>query len=166
MKWQTVDFPNGMNFNVWGPVSVRHNDIYTFYESSINKRIAELQRGRNSQYFIYGDSAYLATPGSHTRSRHQEGGGPRAVLENRRLSSCREVIEWDYGDVGRMWSLVDYKKVLKMRKMQVGKMYLTAIILRNAHVTMNGCNTSATFRLLPPTLEEWRESGPRLLQLN
>jgi hypothetical protein len=43
MKWQTVDLPNGMNFHVWGPVSVRHNDIYTFHESAINERIAQLQ---------------------------------------------------------------------------------------------------------------------------
>ena len=26
MKWQTLDLPNGMNLDVWGPVSVRHND--------------------------------------------------------------------------------------------------------------------------------------------
>jgi hypothetical protein len=43
MKWQTVDLPNGMNFNVWGPVSVRHNDIFTFYESGINERITRMQ---------------------------------------------------------------------------------------------------------------------------
>ena len=29
MKWQTVDLPNGMNMHVWGPVSIRHNDIWT-----------------------------------------------------------------------------------------------------------------------------------------
>ena len=29
MKWQTIDGPNGMNIDVWGPVSVRHNDIWT-----------------------------------------------------------------------------------------------------------------------------------------
>ena len=37
-KWQTVDLPNGMNMHVWGPVSVRHNDIWTlevFYPLSL-----------------------------------------------------------------------------------------------------------------------------------
>ena len=29
MKWQTLDMPNGMNFHVWGPVSIRHNDLWT-----------------------------------------------------------------------------------------------------------------------------------------
>ena len=29
LKWQTLDLPNGMNMHVWGPVSLRHNDIWT-----------------------------------------------------------------------------------------------------------------------------------------
>ena len=35
MKWQTVDLPNGMNMHVWGPVSIRHNDIWTLEESCL-----------------------------------------------------------------------------------------------------------------------------------
>ena len=57
------------------------------------------------------------------------------------MSSCREIIEWDYGDVGRYWNLVDYKKVLKMRQMRVDEMYLVAMILRNAYVTVSANNT-------------------------
>ena len=34
MKWQTLDMPNGMNFHVWGPVSIRHNDLWTLEVSS------------------------------------------------------------------------------------------------------------------------------------
>ena len=30
---KTVDLPNGMNFHAWGPVSVRHNDLYTYSRS-------------------------------------------------------------------------------------------------------------------------------------
>ena len=48
------------------------------------------------------------------------------------MSSCRESIEWNYGEVGRFWPLVDYKEVLQMRKMPVGAMVLTAMILGNA----------------------------------
>jgi hypothetical protein len=87
------------------------------------------------------------------------------VLENRTMSSCREVIEWDYGDVGRFWALVDYKKVLKLRKMPVAKMYFVAMLLRNAHVTMNGGNTSHYFDLLPPTLEDWTSHGSRFVHV-
>lgn len=36
-----------------------------------------------------------------------------------------------------MWSMVDYKKVLKVLLMPVKNIYMTAMILRNAYVTMS-----------------------------
>jgi hypothetical protein len=113
------------------------------------------------QYKIYGDSAYIVLSSSHVCARHSnEVNTEREMLENRVMSSCRETIEWDYGDVGRYFPLVDYKEVLKMRKMPVGAMYLTAMILRNALNTINPTNTSQYFHLNPPTLEEWLAHGP------
>ena len=53
LKWQTVDLPNGMNFHVWGPVSLRHCDLYTLSESDINNKVAALQVGELFQYFMY-----------------------------------------------------------------------------------------------------------------
>jgi hypothetical protein len=35
LKWQSVILANGMDFEVWGPVSVRHPDTYTILESKI-----------------------------------------------------------------------------------------------------------------------------------
>ena len=72
----------------------------------------------------------------------------------------RRIIEWDYGDVGRYWNLVDYKKVLKMRKMRVKDIYLVAMLLRNAYVTVSGNNTAEYCDCLPPTLETWVSQGP------
>ncbi len=98
---------------------------------------------------------------SHIRARHNyEHNTVRENLENKALSSCCEVIEWDYGDVGKYFPLVDYKNVLKMRKMPVKQMYLTAMILRNALNTLRPNNTSQYYSLLPPTLENWLSQGP------
>lgn len=162
MKWQTLDLPNGMNFNVWGPISVRHNDITSLHDSNINEKLVELQQGREHQWVIYGDSAYVHVPDSHILARHHNIiNTDRQNLENRCLSACRECIEWDYGDVGVMWSMVDYKKVLKMQLMPVKNIYLTALVLRNAYVTMNGGTTPEYFNLLPPSFEVWVSQGPR-----
>ena len=84
----------------------------------------------------------------------------REKLENRALSSVREIIEWDYGEVGNFFPLVSYKKVLQMVNMPVKQMYLTALILRNAFNTMQPNNTSQYFNILPPSLEEWLAQGP------
>jgi hypothetical protein len=60
-----------------------------------------------------------------------------------------------------MWRLVDYKKALKIRKMRVAEMYLLAMLLRNAYVTMNGSQTSKYFSIEPPSFSEWVAQGPR-----
>lgn len=161
MKYQTVDLPNGMNFHAWGPISVRHNDLVSLHESRINDLLVELQLGQEFQWVIYGDSAYIHVPDSHILARHHnEINTERQTLENQTLSACRECIEWDYGDVGVMWSMVDYKKMLKMQLMPVKNIYLTAMILRNAYVTMNGGITAEYFNLIPPTFEIWTSQGP------
>lgn len=160
MKWQTVDLPNGMNFHVWGPVSIRRCDLFTLSASDINELIANLQVGDLYQFVMYGDSIYPWD--THLRARHVgDNLTARQILENRMMSSCRETIEWDYGNVGYMWKLLDYKHGLKIRTMPIGKLYLTAMILRNAYVTMNGCQTSTFFRLLPPSFFDWVAQGPQ-----
>lgn len=162
LKYQTIDLPNGMNYHVYGPVSVRHNDMYTLFQSNINEKIANAQEGNELQYVVYGDSAYIVVVNTHLKARHNnEHNTARQILENAKLSSCREVIEWDYGDIGKYFSMVDYKKVLKLRRMPVGSICLAAMILRNAYVTMNACNTSLYFGCPPPSLEQWLAAGPR-----
>jgi len=139
MKWQTVDLPNGMNFNAWGPISIRHPDVTSLDDSHLNDKLVNLQLGEHMQYAVYGDSAYIVVPDSHILARHNSHPNtPQQIIENRVLSSCRECIEWDYGNVGTMWALVDYEKVLKMRMMPVRDMYMAAMIMRNVYVTIYG----------------------------
>jgi hypothetical protein len=169
LKYQTVDLPNGMNFHVYGPVSLRHNDNYTLVASNINDKIANLFMNDELQFMIYGDSAYEWD--SHLRSRYGSHSSEfdfdenvaitndklsaRQKLENKCLSSCREIIEWDYGECMKMWKMCDYRKVLKLRKMPVSNMFKCVMILRNLHVTMNGCNASSYFTCMPPSYEHY-----------
>ena len=161
MKWQTIDLPNGMNFKADGPYSCRDNDITTLHSSDILLKLEVILQLYQLQFFrIYGDSAYIVIDQGPVSARHQNP-SPRQVLENKCMSSCRETIEWDYGDIGRYWKLLDYKHVLTLRKMPIARMCICAFILRNALVTMNGCNSSVYFSCTPPTFEEWTEQGLR-----
>jgi hypothetical protein len=54
--------PNGINLNVWGPISVRHNDLTSLRDSDANQKIADLQVNEPLQWVIYGDSAYVHVP--------------------------------------------------------------------------------------------------------
>lgn len=101
MKYQTVDLPNGMNMHVWGPISVRHNDLTSLHEPHLNDLLVQLQLGQGYQWVLHGDSAYIHVSDSHILARHHnDENTERQIQENRVLSACRECIEWDYGDVG------------------------------------------------------------------
>jgi nuclease HARBI1 len=165
LKFQTIDLPNGMNANVYGPLSCRRNDLLLLGRSGLNEQLAGLQRGQYIQFKIYGDSAYIPLGLSHVRARHENAVmTPREILENDKMSSCRQSIEWNYNDLKQYWKMIDYQRNLELFDMPVIPMALCAMILRNAHVTMNGNTTSSYFDCTPPSLESWTSQGPRQLR--
>jgi hypothetical protein len=129
MKWQSVDLPNGMTFHLWGGCSIRHNDLWTLRESKINEKIALLQTGSPHQFMIYGDSIYPHR--SHIRHRFQND--PNTAMENainKAMSSCRESIEWNYGDLKKFWAALDFKNRLRLRQMPIAKLFVCALLLQ------------------------------------
>ena len=161
LKWETVDLPNGMIAFAWGPVSVRHNDLFTLRHSKLNDLLRDLQLGQAMQYAVYGDSAYQHCRLSHVRARHNYDNMTLLELaENRVMSSVRETIEWSYKDMGQLFPLLNYDKVLKMRSMPVGKMYHACMILKNCINCMRYNETSQFYHLNPPSLEEYTAQGP------
>ena len=87
----------------------------------------------------------------------------RKRVRNNCMNSCRESIEWNYGDCQKFFSYLDYKKKLPMRKIPLGKIFLVAMIMRNALCAIRGNNTSLYFNYLMPEnfLETWTQAGPR-----
>ena len=86
----------------------------------------------------------------------------RKRLRNECMNSCRESIEWNYGDCQKLFSYLDYNKKLPMRKIPLGKIFLCAMLMRNALVAIRGNNTSLFFRYVFPSnfLETWTQRGP------
>jgi len=140
MKFQTVILANGMDFQVDGPVSVRHNDNYNLDRSDIENQLHLLQVNERLKFKILGDSAYSDSDYMVT------GEGLRG------LASIREPIEWDYKDLKTLWKYCDYKKALQLKKQPLAKIFFVCMLLRNAHTTMNGCQCSTYFGMPPPHL--------------
>lgn len=159
VKIQTVTLPDGIIADVFGPVSLRHNDLFTLAESDMNDRLDEMQEGvYNNKYCLYGDSAYPVM--SSITSRHSHP--PLSVievLENKCMSSVRESIEWVNDDIKSKFAFVGFHKGLKLRQSKIDKivckMIVVAALLTNCYKCMNGCQTSAYFQLPPPTIEEY-----------
>jgi hypothetical protein len=152
LKWQTVTLANGMDFEVFGPRSVRRNDSYTLDKSNIEEKLHVLQLGRRRVFGMFGDSAYFPTP-------------YLSVANSKGMSAVRQTIEWSYKDLKTIWKFLDWKRCLKLRKQPIAKIAFVAMILRNAHVTLNACQTAEYMQMIPPTLEEWLSQGPRAHEL-
>jgi len=147
MKWQTVILANGMDLNVFGPLSARKNDLTSLEKSNFEDQFTALQAGNDIKYKIHGDSAYYDNKNLGT------GGG-------RGMASVRETVEWTYKDDKGLWKYLDYKHVLKLRNQPVAKIMFVCMLLRNAYVTMNGSQVSEYLISLPPSFEHWVSQGP------
>jgi hypothetical protein len=143
---QTVFMPNGMDFEVWGPVAVRHNDNYTLARSTILEKLHDCQLMNLIKYIIFGDSAY-------TDDDYLLTGGGRG------MASVREPVEWEYKDLKGQWKYLDYRHALKITNQPLAKIVTVCMILRNALNTMYGSQTSLYFGIMPPTFEDWVHQG-------
>jgi len=69
LKHQTLDIAHGFTVDLFGPTSLRRNDLELLRDSRINERIGEVQAGDVDHVKIFGDSAYKVR--SHMRSYYK-----------------------------------------------------------------------------------------------
>jgi hypothetical protein len=144
-----------MTMNAFGPASLRHNDLWMVGRSGINGVMAHIQMGRLLQKLIYGDSIYVWM--THLRSRHGNGGTPREQAEDKALSSCRQLIEHNYGESDQLFPYLTYKHNLKiLAGTPLGSIYFTKLLFRNLYVCLYGNKTwERMHHPRKPTLEEY-----------
>jgi nuclease HARBI1 len=74
---------------------------------------------------------------------------------NYRMSQVRVTVEWQFGQIIRLWAYVDFKKNMRVLVQPVGAYYLLACILSNAHCCLYGNEVSQYFDLDPPDLLDY-----------
>jgi nuclease HARBI1 len=123
-------------------------------QSQFNVRLASCQLGNKRQYKVYGDAAYAIL--SHV-SRGYRGA---ALTQEQRtfnmaMSRGRIAVEWGFGKVSQLFAFVNYAADLKLFLQQVGKLYMVAVLLTNAHTCCYGSQTGEYFGVQAPTLEAY-----------
>lgn len=148
IKYQTVEGPNGMCLDMFGPMAFRCSDLDLFTESKINTRFRDAQGGAPRQYVMYGDGIYVVT--SHCLSK----GDP--IMTKARISN-----EWDYMQTSKLWKFCKFKESNKLRMDSniVGKQYVVATLLRNAHCCLYDGVTASYYDCPAPTLEHYFRVG-------
>jgi len=108
----------------------------------------------NQQMCIYGDLGYPLRIQLQTPFR-QPGLTPQMQQYNQSMGAVRTSVEWLFGDIVNYFKFLDFKGNLKIGLSQVGKMYITCAILRNALTCLYYNTTSEFFQLEPPTIFEY-----------
>lgn len=145
LKHQTFDLAYGMTADLFGPCSLRRNDLRLLGRSNINGRLQNLSR-----LGAFGDSIYprLSNIMTYWKTAHNT---QRMILENQAYKSVRISIEWNYMVTANLYSyLAQFDKLKVMKGGVVSKIYTVATILRNCHVALYGSLTSNYFELEIP----------------
>ena len=150
LKHQTVDNAFGFTEDMFGPCSLRHNDLILLRESDINMKFKRMQTGELNQYIIFGDSAYGKD--THLSSYHQRDHLIEDHIKwNKAMKHVRISIEWNYGSTATLFKYVRKKDKLKLLgDSRVSKIYTVATLFRNFHNACYGSQCSMYFNAEMP----------------
>lgn len=156
LKFQGVAAPDGLAIQFYGPVEGRRADGGVLTLSGLNKTWREYGRGYGGrQMLLYGDPAYGETE-IIMSGRKEPGRLPQIEQElNILMAKYRECIEWTFGKVQSNWRMFEMVDQMRLNQSPIGRHYLLAALLTNAHTCLHGSQTSRYFNLAPPKLQEY-----------
>ena len=151
LKFLGASAPDGMIVYVSRPQSGNHHDSFVFGESHFNEMLRDIQIGEEEQYWSYGDKAFPRR--SHNRAAYRGRNLPLLrSRSNYTLSSQRIGVEWSYCKIGQLEKFVDNSNKMKIQLSQVGKFFIVACLLANAHTCLYGSSSSKYWKCNPPKL--------------
>ena len=145
LKHQTCDIAHGFTIDMYGPTSLRRNDLTLLRLSNLNDRMAAVQVGSPIQCIGFGDSIYPLR--SHLRTYWSADPiPPREERANHGYKSVRISIEWNYGHTSNLFHYL--RNLDKLRLMDgeiVVRIYTVCVLLRNCHIALYGGQASRYF---------------------
>ena len=148
LKHQTIDTAHGITCHLFGPLSLRHNDLKLLGESDIINKIEELFENSEQIVTIFGDSAYPNSEFLRSYVPNEVATKQQKEL-NKRLKSVRESIEHNYELTKSLYKYLSRLEKLKLlNNKTVVKVYTVCNFLRNCHVMLYGCESSKYFNIL------------------
>ena len=155
IKFQSVVAPNGLTVNFYSPAEEKKHDSAMLTMSNLRNQLIQYSRKANSDALcIYGDPVYPLHPQLQGSSKSQNL-TPQQADFNKSMSNVRTSVEWVFGELLNYFSILDYKKNLKIELSAVVKMYYVCALLTNTHICLYRFITSDFSDNEPPTLEEY-----------
>lgn len=158
LKFQALTTPDGMFLHCFGPLEGRRHDWTLYARSELDTQLQASLRDGALQYCIYGDSGYnsreyLEVPfqGAHL--------GEDAIAFNAAMATSRVTVEWMFKEIKQFWTLLDFKRKLRIEQAPVAALYMAGMLLSNIRNCLYRNETSLYFKCKPPSVEEflgWR----------
>ena len=125
----------------------RRHDAGILADSNLLDRLEQPAYSTNGQPLcLYGDPAYPLRIHLHVPFR-QNGLTPEMEAFNASMSTIRESVEWNFGEVVRSFKALDFKNNLNLELSSVGKMYLVSSLIQNAITCLYGIKQLNFFNL-------------------
>jgi len=96
--YQTITKPDGLVFHVYGPEEGRRHDLTLYRKRGMDTLRQQHLSLDNTQYFIYGDAAYMLRPWIQIPFPRSLAAEPQPDY-NKRMSSVREAVECRYKEI-------------------------------------------------------------------
>jgi len=154
IKFQSIITPDGLFAVLFGPVNGCRHDSFMLRESKLLVQLNSIMPYQGEMYALYGDPAYPQFPYLYGGYREPDDGSPEAAY-NTAMSSVREAVEWNFGDITTSWSYLDWKAGMKIFEKPVAKYYIIAAFFCNIRSFYYDNQSSDYFGALTYTLDQY-----------
>ena len=152
-NFQGVVTPDGLIVSCMGPFVGSKNDLNMLDETELERTLEPLVKQPGRTLLLYGDLIYKGHP--LVMSGFQAASNVGEIEYNKFMSGLRVYIETAFGQVTKLWSGNDLKRVQKTGLSPTAAYYLSAVLLTNVHTCMHPEDVNVPWLLQPPTVEEY-----------
>lgn len=153
IEFQSVVTVDGIIISLFGGVPGTNNDRSMLNESHIKEILRDWARDEEgNSYFLYADGGYslsefILCPNLISTDAMES--------MNKAWSQQRVAVEWMFGKIVSLFTLLDNKRAHKIYRSEVGLWYLFCALLTNCHTCLYGSIVGSHFNCPPPQLEEY-----------
>ena len=139
---------------MYGPLEGRFHDMTLYGRSGLDDILQEKMIINSTQYYIYGDPAYVIRPWLQVGFKGTDLSADRLEF-NQRMSRVRMSVEWGFKEIKRYFPRLAFPRQLKTLEVPVGLLYLVGSLLANFRCCLYGSQASLYFECPPPSLLEY-----------
>ncbi|QRV82757.1 DDE superfamily endonuclease [Ceratobasidium sp. AG-Ba] len=155
-KHNAIATPDGLIVHCSLPVEGRCADSTVLAYSKLEPLMEEHAFGAGKRrLFVYADPAYGVSNTIVSAAKEVQDLKPEEQEFYTALSRCRMCVEWGFGKVFNYFAFLDYDKNMRLYGSPVRRYFILAVFFTNLHTCLYGSVTSHTFKLAPPSLEEY-----------